>query len=94
MPLSIFTLGQKIPPRATIDPAGVSNYDIPVDLNEIQKAAAKLSELQQRQLAAFLTKLRLERVSSIIEELSRRLDDKDPANWISLADAKESLGDT
>lgn len=64
-----------------------------MDLNEIQEAAAKLSELQQRKLAAFLTKLRLERDPSILEDLARRLDDKDPANWISLADAKESLGD-
>lgn len=64
-----------------------------MDLNELQDAVAKLSELQQRKLAAFLTKLRLERDPSILQELARRLDDKDSGDWISLDDAKKSLGD-
>ena len=64
-----------------------------MDLTEIQEAVTKLTDVQQRKLASFLTKLRLEQNPSIVDELSQRLDDKDPANWISLADAKHSLGD-
>lgn len=64
-----------------------------MDLTEIQAAAAKLSEDQQRKLAAFLTKLRLQRDPSLLAELARRLDDKDAANWISLAEAREAAGD-
>lgn len=64
-----------------------------MDFSELQQAVTKLSDIQQRKLTAFLVKLRLERDPSMLQELSRRLDDTNSENWISLTDAKKHLGD-
>lgn len=62
-------------------------------LREIQEVVAGLTEGQQRQLAAYLTQLRLQRHPETREEWSRRLDDEDKTQWVGLAAAKRLLGD-
>lgn len=48
---------------------------------------------EQDQLAAFLSALRLKRDPAHAEELARRLDDKTPANWLTLNELKSKLAD-
>lgn len=78
---------------ARLDSSADTHHGGRMNLAEIQEAVSKLSDVQQRSLAAFLTKLRIERDPSMLRELSRRLDDSNRENWISLEEAKKALGD-
>jgi hypothetical protein len=59
-----------------------------MDLNVVEKEVATWAPEDQDRLAAYLTILRLERSSDHAQELTRRLADRDPANWVSLAKVK------
>jgi hypothetical protein len=58
-----------------------------MELNVVEKEVATWTPEDQDRLAAYLTILRLKR-SDHAQELSRRLDDRNPANWVSLAEVK------
>ena len=62
-----------------------------MDIVALQHELEALPSDQQDRVAAFLTALRLKR-DGRLEEISRRLDDKDPANWIAWDQAKQRLG--
>ena len=62
-----------------------------MDIVALQHELETLPSDQQDRVAAFLTALRLRR-DGRMAEISRRLDDKDPANWIAWDKAKERLG--
>jgi hypothetical protein len=59
-----------------------------MDLNVVEKEVATWSPEDQDRLAAYLTILRLERTSDHAKELTRRLADRDPANWVGLDKVK------
>ncbi len=46
----------------------------------------------RRQLAAFLVTLRHRDKAGYRGELARKIDDKDPANWVALEDLNRRLG--
>jgi hypothetical protein len=47
---------------------------------------------QVRRFQAFLVTLRHQREQGTLEKLAAKLDDPDPARWISLEDAEKRLG--
>ncbi len=51
-----------------------------MDLEVVEKEVASWLPEEQDRLAAFLTVLRLKRTPDYVQELTRRLDDRDPAN--------------
>lgn len=59
-----------------------------MSFTEVQKTVEQWSSDDQDRLAAFLTALRLQRDGAYMDEMDRRLQDKDPANWMVLKDAK------
>jgi hypothetical protein len=60
-----------------------------MDLEVVEKEVATWAPEDQDRLAAFLTVLRLRRSPAHIQELTRRLDDRDPDNWVSLDEVRE-----
>lgn len=59
---------------------------------DLKKEIAALKPPAQDELAAFIVHLKHERDSEHSKELDRRLDDRNPENWIRLEDAEEALG--
>jgi hypothetical protein len=64
-----------------------------MQLDELQRAAERLSPEEQRKLIGFLVAMDVRRDESYRTELARRLDDPNKENWISLKDAKRQLDD-
>lgn len=62
-----------------------------MDIVALQHELKALPTDQQDRVAAFLAALRLRR-DGRMAEISRRLDDKDPVNWIDWDKAKQRLG--
>ena len=60
-----------------------------MDLEVVEKEVATWAPEDQDRLAAFLTMLRLRRSPAHIQELARRLDDRDSDNWVSLDEVRE-----
>ncbi len=58
--------------------AGIMNLD------EIKKEVAELPREDQNQLAAYLVHLRHEQDSKTRADITAKIDDKDPAHWVSL----------
>jgi len=60
-------------------------------LGELKSEIDRLSAQERRQLAAYLvTKDRLSD-PEFLDELTRKIDDKNPENWISLEEAEKRL---
>ena len=59
---------------------------------ELKKEIASLEPDIQDQIAAFIVHLRHERDPEHSRELERRLDDRDPRNWVRLDDLGTELG--
>jgi hypothetical protein len=59
-----------------------------MDLEVVEKEVANWAPEEQDRLAAFLTVLRLKRTPDHVQEMTRRLDDRDPANWVSLDEVR------
>ena len=55
-----------------------------MDLKVVEREVASWSPEDQDHLAAYLTVLRLKRSPDHAQELTRRLEDRDPASWVSL----------
>lgn len=64
-----------------------------MSLEEIKTEVAGMSQEQQDQLAAYLVHLRHQRDSRIREEITARIDDKDPGKWVSLGELREKWKD-
>jgi hypothetical protein len=65
-----------------------------MSMAEIMRAVASLPTAQQNELAAFLLHLRLQHDHAWRAEITRRIDDPDPAHWTSLEDWKKELADS
>lgn len=57
-------------------------------LEVVEREVATWSPEDQDRLAAYLTVLRLKRSPDHTQELARRLEDRDSANWVSLDEVK------
>lgn len=62
-----------------------------MEIAAIQEEIRALPPDEQNMIAAFLTSLRMKRDGSMAE-ITRRLDDKDPANWRTWDEVKAELG--
>jgi hypothetical protein len=67
-----------------------------MSMAELMRVLASLPVGQQNELAAFLLHLRLQQDPAWRAEMTRKIDDKESSNWISLDDLKKDLaqGDT
>lgn len=63
-----------------------------MSLESLMQEAAKLSEQESRRLSAFLVSMRASREEGHAEEMARRIDDKDPANWTTIEDLDKRFG--
>jgi hypothetical protein len=63
----------------------------PMSMADLMREVAALSPERQKELAAFLLHLRLQQDEAWRQEMGRRIDDKNPANWVSLEDWKKEL---
>ena len=71
----------------------IEDYYLIVSLKEIKSGVTDLPVEQQDQLAAYLVHLRHQRDAGLRREISSRLDDKNPNNWISFDQLKEHWKD-
>lgn len=62
-----------------------------MSMAELMREVAGLPVERQNELAAFLLHLRLQHDAAWRAEMTRRIDDKNPANWVSLEDWKKEL---
>jgi hypothetical protein len=62
-----------------------------MSMAELMREVANLSAQQQNELAAYLLHLRLQLDPAWRSEMTRRIDDRDPAHWVSLDDWKQEL---
>jgi len=62
-----------------------------MNLALIQKEVETLAPDEQDRLAAYLTVLRMQRTPEHAEQLSRRLDDRNPDHWLTLNELKAKL---
>jgi hypothetical protein len=62
-----------------------------MNLTVVKKAILELPPEEQDELAGHLAALRQLRSSGHDEELSRRLADQDPDNWLSLDELRDKL---
>jgi len=54
-----------------------------MSIKELQMQLESLPLDERRQLTAFLVSLRHKEMSGYREKLAAKIDDKDPANWVS-----------
>lgn len=71
---------------------GLANKFKDMSLELLMQEAAKLSEQDSRKLSAFLVSMRSSREEGHAEEMARRIDDKDPANWATIEDLDKRFG--
>jgi hypothetical protein len=64
-----------------------------VSLEDIKNEMANMPPQHQDQLAAYLVHLRHQRDPKICAEIQSRIEDRDPANWLSLDELKERWKD-
>ena len=62
-----------------------------MSMAELMQKVATLPLQQQNELAAFLLHLQLQHDTEWKSEMARRIDDKNPANWVSLENWKKEL---
>lgn len=58
---------------------------------ELQHEIEQLDEKEQKRLLGFMVGLQVRRDSAYREELTRRLDDRDPERWIPLEEMQRRL---
>lgn len=62
-----------------------------MSMAEVMREVAGWPRTHQKQLAAFLLHLRLRDDAAWRTEMTRRIDDRDPKNWVRLEDLTKSL---
>jgi hypothetical protein len=58
-------------------------------MDEIKTGLAELPQEQQDHLAAFLVHLRHQRDAHVSQEITTRISDRNPQNWLTLNELKE-----
>jgi hypothetical protein len=64
-----------------------------VSLEEIKSQVTAMSEDQQDQLAAYLVHLRHRRDPQIRKDITARIENHDPQQWVSLDELREKWKD-
>ena len=64
-----------------------------MSLEEIKTCVAEMPQDQQDHLAAYLVHLRHQQDTRIRQEITARIDDKNPEQWISLSELRENWKD-
>jgi hypothetical protein len=64
-----------------------------MSLEQLKDQAANLQPHEQRELIAYLVSLRTQQDQSFKEQLTRKIEDRDPANWIELDELRKKLPD-
>jgi len=64
-----------------------------MSLEDVKTAIAVMPQAHQDQLAAYLVHLRHQRDPRIPAEIRARIEDTDPANWLSLDELRERWKD-
>jgi len=62
-----------------------------MNMAELMREVAGLPNERQHELAAYLLHLRLQRDPVWRSEMTRRIDDRTPGNWVALDDWKKEL---
>ena len=65
-----------------------------MSLADIKNEVAGLKPEDRRHLMAFLLSLDGGLDSGLLAELTRKIEDKNPEHWVSLAEAKSRLGNS
>jgi hypothetical protein len=60
-----------------------------MSLAQLKHEAAELSLAEQGELMAFLGSIQIAEDDELRAELTRKIDDKNPANWVDLDDLKQ-----
>lgn len=68
-----------------------TGYPPSVTIEAIKAELEALPAEEQRRLAAFLVSLRHRDQADYRAELTRRIDDQDPGNWVNLEEFEERL---
>ncbi len=63
-----------------------------MSMAELMREVAALPQKRQNEMAAFLLHLRLQQDPKWRTEMTRRIDDRSPKNWVRLEDLEKSLG--
>ena len=64
-----------------------------MSLEEIKTELAEMPEEQQNHLAAYLVHLRHLKNAEVRREITQRIDDKNPAHWLSPVELREKWKD-
>lgn len=59
---------------------------------DLMREVAALPQKRQNELAAFLLHLRLQQDPAWRTEMTRRIDDRNPKNWVRLETLEKALG--
>lgn len=62
-----------------------------MSMAEVMRVVADWPRIRQNKLAAFLLHLRLREDPAWRTEMTRRIDDRDPKNWVRLEDLSKSF---
>jgi hypothetical protein len=62
-----------------------------MSMAELMREVAGLPVKRQNELAAYLLHLRLQHDQGWQKEMGRRIDDRNPKNWVRLEDLEKSL---
>ena len=60
---------------------------------ELMRDVAELPPQAQQQMASYLVQLRLQQDDEWRREMARKIDDKNPANWVSLEELQRRFPD-
>ncbi|PYK96001.1 MAG: hypothetical protein DME19_21200 [Verrucomicrobia bacterium] len=60
-----------------------------MSLTQMKDEAAHLPLKEQRELIAFLVALQTEKDQEFKQKLATKIDDRDPAHWMDLEDARK-----
>ena len=63
-----------------------------MSMAELMREVAALPQKRQNELSAFLLHLRLQQDPAWRTEMTRRIDDRNPKNWVRLEVLEKSLG--
>jgi hypothetical protein len=62
-----------------------------MSIEAIKEELAKLDDMGRRQIIEFLGAIESEKDSEYRSEMGRRIDDRDPANWMKLEELQKEL---
>ncbi len=62
-----------------------------MSLDQLKERVVELTAQERRQLMAFMVALETEQDQQFRSELARKIDDRNPANWVELDELEKRL---